>query len=95
MSEKNRLKVTCPCCEADLLIDTATGLVIKSQEKKLDYSLQSAIRREAERKSKADQLFADAFQNEQDRHASLEDKFKKALEAKDELDDPTRPWDFD
>ncbi len=40
-------------------------------------------------------MFAQAFQAEEDRHQSLEEKFKKALEAKDELDDPTRPFDLD
>ena len=95
MADNRRLTVICPCCEAELQVDGDTGLVFKSQEKKLDYSLESALQRDIDRKGQADQKFADAFRKEQDRHASLEDKFKKALEATDELEDPDRPWDFD
>lgn len=90
-----RFFVTCPCCQSSLEIDRATGLVIHSEGKKADYSLEEAVRREHERKSRADDLFAKAFENEKSRHQSLEEKFQKALEAKDELDDPTRPFDLD
>ena len=40
-------------------------------------------------------MFARAFKDEEKRHQSLEEKFKKALEASDELDDPARPFDYD
>jgi hypothetical protein len=96
MSKKPaRLEVTCPCCQATMLVEATTGLVLKSQDKKPDYSLEEAVELEKERKSKADEVFAQAFVDEKKRHESLEEKFKKALDAKDELEDPTRPWDFD
>ena len=95
MADKKKLIVYCPCCQAELVIEPETGLVLKAREKKLDYSFETALQRESDRKSQADRVFADAFQKEQDRHAALEDKFRKALESKDELDDPDRPWDFD
>ena len=48
-----------------------------------------------ERKSKADQIFSQAMDDEKRRHASLEDKFREALRSKDELEDPKRLWDLD
>jgi len=95
MADNRKLTVICPCCEAELQVDGETGLVFKSQNKQLDYSLETALQKEVDRRDQADQVFADAFRKEEDRHASLEEKFKKALEAKDELADPDRPWDFD
>ena len=93
--ETKRVKVTCPSCQATLTVEPTTGLVIHTEAKKVDYSLQDAVKKEQEKKSKTDEMFAQAFQAEEDRHQSLEEKFKKALEAKNELDDPTRPFDLD
>ena len=87
--------MTCPCCQATLLVEPTTGLVLKSHAKKLDYSLETALRKERERKEKADELFAQAFEDEKQRHDSLEEKFRQALDSKEELDEPTRPFDFD
>ena len=93
--EKKRVKVTCPACQATLMIEPSTGLVLHSEAKKLDYSLEDAVEKERAKKSTADEAFARAFKDEEDRHQSLEEKFKKALEAKDELDDPIRSFDLD
>ena len=93
--EKKRVKVTCPGCQATLTIEPSTGLVIHSEARKVDYSLEDAVQMERAKKSQADEMFARAFKDEEERHQSLEEKFKKALEARDELDDPTRPFDLD
>ncbi len=90
-----RLGVTCPCCQATLLVEPSTGLVLRSQEKKSDYSLEDALQKEKERKGQADAMFAEAFENEKRRYHSLEEKFRKALDSKDELEEPTRIWDLD
>lgn len=90
-----RFKVECPDCGCWLLIDSKTGLVIRSECKKPDYSFESALEKIAERKSKADQIFNRAMDDEKRRHASLEDKFQEALRSKDELGDPKRLWDLD
>lgn len=93
---KARLNVECPCCQARLVIDPKTGLVIRSQPAQADYSFEEALRREQERKAKSDQLFAQAVANEKQRQRSLEQKFEEALRSKDELDTPPpRPWDLD
>lgn len=94
--EKSRLDVTCPCCHAKLVVDSATGLVIHSEAKKATYSFDDAVKKEQERKSKSDELFAKAVENEKRRQGSLEDRFREALRSKDELDEPPpRPFDLD
>ena len=90
-----RLEITCPCCQSRLQVEPSTGLVISSQARKPKTSLDEAIGLERERKSRADQLFAQAFQDEKQRHDLLEKKFQEALKVKDELEDPVRPLDFD
>lgn len=90
-----RLKVECPECGCRLHLDQKTGLVIRSERKKPDYSFESALEEIEERKSRADQIFSQAMDNEKRRHATLEEKFKEALRSKDELEDPSRLWDLD
>jgi hypothetical protein len=93
---KQRIEVVCPCCEAKLVVDGKTGLVIHSEHKKAEFTFDEALTREKERKDKSDELFAKAFEDEQKRRDSLEDKFREALDSKDELDEPPpRPWDLD
>ena len=93
--EKKRVKVTCPACQATLTIEPSTGLVIHSEAHKVDYSLEEAVQQEQARKGQSDEMFARAFKDEEERRRSLEEKFKKALEARDELDEPARPFDYD
>ncbi len=90
-----RLEITCPCCQSRLQVEPSSGLVISSQARKSKTSLEEAIGLEKERKSKADDLFAQAFQDEKRRHDLLEKKFQEALKVKDELEDPVRPLEFD
>lgn len=96
MTKQQRVEVVCPCCQAKLLVDGKTGLVIHSEAKKSAYSFDEALEKEKERKAKSDELFAKAFRDEEQRRASLEDRFREALDSKDELDEPPpRPWDLD
>lgn len=93
---KERIDVVCPCCQATLVVDPKTGLVIRSEAQKSGFSFDEALVREKQRKEKSDELFAKAFENEKKRKSNLEDKFREALDSKDELDDiPVRPWDLD
>lgn len=92
---QGRIEVVCPRCQATLLVDPKTGLVLHSDEKKTDYSLEKGLKEVKARKEKADELFEKAFQDERRRHDSLEDKFQEALESQDELDEPVKPWDID
>ena len=94
-NKENNIEVMCPSCQTTLLVDTKTGLVLRSSEKRSDYTLETGLAQFQDRKRKSDELFNRAFENEKQRQQSLEDKFKQALESKDELDEPQRPWEFD
>jgi hypothetical protein len=95
MSSTDKLEIICPCCQATLLVDAETGLVLNAQEKKSGYSFEDALHQVQYRKEKADELFQKAVEDERKRQSSLEDKFRKALESKDQLEEPSRPWDMD
>jgi hypothetical protein len=95
MSSTDKLEITCPCCQATLLVDAETGLVLNAHEKKSGYSFEDALQQVKHRKEKADELFQKAVEDEKKRQSSLEDKFRKALELKDQLEEPSRPWDMD
>lgn len=96
MSDGKRVEVVCPCCQSTLLVDPRTGLVLHSSHKKENVSLEDAFAREQTRKEKSDEMFQKVFHDEERRQSSLEEKFKEALDSKDELDEPPpRPWDLD
>lgn len=91
-----KISVKCPCCSAVLTIDAGTGLVLKSESRKMDYSFDEALKREEEKSSKADEMFKKAMQAEEERAGELEEKFKSIIESRDELDEPPpRPIDLD
>lgn len=69
--------------------------MLHSEDKKSGYSFEKALEQVQERKAKADELFDKAFQEEKKRQSNLEEKFREALKSKDELDEPSRPWDLD
>jgi len=79
-----------------MVVDAGSGLILSSTEKKSDFSLEEAVQHQHERTARSDERFAAAFSREEARRNSLEDKFKAALDAKDELDEPPpRPWELD
>ena len=93
---EGKIAVTCPCCQALLTVDSETGIVISSKSRKESYSFDDALKKEKDRKEKTDELFAKVFEDEKKRQAGLEEKFRRALESKDELDEPPpRPIDLD
>jgi tetrahydromethanopterin S-methyltransferase subunit B len=95
MSDGQKLEVVCPCCQATLTIDAKTGLILHSREKKTAYSFDDALQQVKKKKEMADELFQKAVSDEKRRKDSLEEKFQQALDNKDELEEPSRPWDMD
>ena len=93
--EAPKIQVLCPHCQSSLTVEPKTGLVLHSKEKKSDYSFDDALSKMKSQKDKSDEVFQQAFVDEKDRQANLEEKFHKALESKDELEDPIRPYDLD
>ena len=96
MSKQNRIQVTCPSCQASLVVDPKTGLVLHSEEHGSEYSFESALEDVKGKKGQTEAKFQKAFSDEKARHQAMEDKFREALQSQDELDDPPpKPWDFD
>jgi hypothetical protein len=92
----SKLEIVCPCCQAELLVEGKTGVILHSEAKKAAYSFDDAVRKEKERHEKSDELFAKAVADEKQRKHTLEDRFKAILDSKDELDEPPpRPFDLD
>ena len=79
-----------------MLVDAGSGLILSSTEKKRDFSFEEAVQDQRDKSARSDELFAAAINKEETRRSSLEDRFKAALDAKDELDEPPpRPFDLD
>jgi len=93
--EHEKLEVVCPCCQTTLTIDAKTGMILHAKEKKSAYSFEDALQQVNKRKEMADDLFNKAVTDEKRRRDSLEEKFQHALDMKDELEEPTRPFDLE
>ena len=102
MADNDKIKLRCPCCNADLTVDQTTGEVLFAREAKaplaggkdFDTLLGDLDRGKAE----AEQLFEREVSAFEDRDRLLEEKFKEAVEqAEDTPDDelPLRPFDLD
>ena len=92
------LKVECPCCETMLLVDAATGVILREDRKKgPKKSFDDALSEERSRRQKSDELFGDALRSQRDRDSLLERKFEEAVKkAADEPDEkPPNPFDYD
>jgi predicted nucleotide-binding protein (sugar kinase/HSP70/actin superfamily) len=91
----SRIQVVCPSCQAKLTVDPKTGLVVHAEGKKPDYSFDEALDQLQTRKDKSEELFQKAFLDEEQRKQNLGEKFREALDSKDELDEPHHPFEVD
>jgi hypothetical protein len=96
---KSELEVTCPCCQAILIVDTNLGRVVSHREpdrgNKPELSdAQRILAREAERR---ESIFQQSVDAEKGRGDALSKRFEEALrQAKDEpITKPTRDFDLD
>ncbi len=90
-----KLEIVCPCCQTTLTVDAKTGMILHAKEKKSAYSFEDALQQVNKRKEMADDLFNKAVTDEKRRRDTLEEKFRQALDMKDELEEPTRPFDLE
>lgn len=91
-------EITCPCCEALLVIDRVTGEVLlhKAKEKKTTASLEAMVSQLETSKSDAAKRFDKEIESQKDRKRILEEKFKEALQRADKSDKPpVNPMDLD
>lgn len=90
--------VQCPCCQAKILVDHKTGSVISHREppKGRAKSFEEAVSENQRRKSEAEDLFAQAVREHENREELLEKKFREAFEkAEKDPNPPPRPFDYD
>jgi len=96
---KNRIDVTCPCCQAALVVDTNLGRVVshKEAERADTPELSEAARILAAEEERREALFQESVAAEKNRDDVLSKHFEEALrEAREEpVSRPTRDFDFD
>jgi ferritin-like metal-binding protein YciE len=91
-------EITCPCCEALIVVDRLNGEVLlhKAKEKKSGQSLESMVSNLQTQKSEIEKKFEKQLESQKDRARILEEKFKEALERADKSDKPyINPMDLD
>ena len=99
-SEAGRLEITCPCCEATILVDRATGTILRHDAKadpKGSGSIADIMQGLAAKKASSEQLFQREMDSMKDRDRLLDEKLQEAVKrAKDMKDEkPIRPIDLE
>jgi hypothetical protein len=102
MSDPSKLRVRCPDCESELVVDAATGEVLSHKKPKAPLAggrdLDSLFAEMKDKKERAEEVFAREQTAYKDRERLLEEKFKEALkraEEDTETGPPKRPFDLD
>ena len=97
MQPNKELSVACPCCRAQLIIDAATGGVIKFVPHKEEApSLEQFMKADKTRSQDLADKFAQAKKEEDGRLDLLNKKFEWAKKNKDKLPEAPKPgimWD--
>jgi uncharacterized Zn finger protein (UPF0148 family) len=91
-------EITCPDCEATIVIDRLTGEVLlhKAKERKASLSLEAMVSNLETQKSEAAKKFDKQIESQKDRARILEEKFREALERADKSDEKfVNPMDID
>jgi hypothetical protein len=92
-------EITCPCCEATLVVDRLNGEVLLHKEKERrgpGGSLESMVAGLETQKSEAERRFDRQLESQKDRARILEERFKEALERAEKSDEKfVNPMDLD
>ena len=96
---KSELELTCPCCNALLVVDVNLGRVIshKEPERGDKPELNEAARILAAEAARREALFEQSFQAEKTRGDALSKRFEEALKqaSREPITKPTRDFDLD
>jgi len=98
MHNPERWTIVCPCCDATLVVDAATGAIISHEDKKKPVASFEEMTRNMKRGEQTrDQLFAQELNSQKDRERILDEKFREAMKRADtEKDKPyLNPLDVD
>lgn len=95
----SNFEITCPCCEATIVIDRLNGEVLlhKAKERRgPGGSLDSMVAGLETQKSEAAKRFDRQMESQKDRARILEERFKEALERAEKSDEKyVNPMDMD
>ena len=95
----SELELTCPCCQATLLVDTNLGRIVSHREpERADKpELDHATRIVAEQAARREAMFQQSVDSEKNRGDALSKRFEEALrQAKEEpVTKPMRDFDLD
>ena len=92
------VEITCPCCEATIVIDRVSGEVLlhKRKEVRVGGSLESMVAGLETQKSEAEKRFERQLESQKDRSRILEERFREALErAEKSTEKHVNPMDLD
>lgn len=96
---KSEIEVTCPCCQATLVVDTNLGRVVSHQEPESGNKpeLSDAQRIIAEEAARREAIFQQSVESEKTRGDALSRRFEEALkQARQEpITRPQRDFDLD
>ncbi len=96
---KSELEVTCPCCNAVLVVDLNLGRVVshKEPERADKPELSQAARILAEQEARREAIFEQSIATEKGRDDALSRRFEEALKqaSKEPITRPTRDFDLD
>ena len=96
MGNRNKTEVRCPCCDATLTVDAASGEVLFTRHpEKEGFSFDDALARVKEHEATASARFDKAFDNERGRKRLIDAKFQEAMDRSEELEIPIRDIDLD
>lgn len=92
-------EITCPCCEATIVIDGVSGEVLlhKAKETKSSLSLEAMVSNLDAQKSDAAKRFEKQLESQKDRSRILEERFKEAVQRAEKEPDKkhVNPMDLD
>jgi uncharacterized Zn finger protein (UPF0148 family) len=92
------LTVVCPCCDTLLIVDPATGAILREERRahREHQSLDEALHQVKAQKKEAEEKLSRAMEETRHRQEILEKKFEEARKKAAESDEPPpRPFDGD
>ena len=100
-TQDQQVKITCPCCQATLVLDRESLVIlyhIEHREKPDSASFDTALKELREKEKQMNSRFQQAVTEEKQRKALLAKKFKELQKHAAENPDaerPARPFDFE
>jgi len=88
-ANRKTVRVECPCCQAFLVVDAATGVVVSHDEHKKEHqSLDDFFAKQKTRSADLDAKLKAGADKEKNKRELLEKKFQAAKDNKDLKDPP-------